>query len=82
MAASNTTFTGFVHDLVRRKQVSSMELIPTHKKDLSGAFLIYFTEWRDQMGNLYFYTVGKENREYKTSEDKREYQKLWNESLK
>ena len=82
MAASNTTFTGFVHDMVRMEQVTKLNLIPKYKKAFTGAFLIYFTEWRDQVGNLYFYTLGKELREYKTSEDKREHQKLWNESLK
>jgi hypothetical protein len=72
---------GEVHDLVRHAQVCALELTPKSTKTVCGSSVVNYTEWRDGFGRLYFYCVNNEERFYKTSEEKREYQRLWSGSL-
>jgi hypothetical protein len=70
-----------VPEYVRILQVEQLGLKPTTRREVTDTYEYIFTEWRDESGNLYFYSVIEGKRKFKVSgkdrHEMREYMKNW-----
>ena len=56
------------------QQIETLGLEPTARDSVYKGQVVYFNEWRDREGNLYFRQIVSMAPFYKTSEEKRDHE--------